>query len=1074
MAVFAGAAPKKTGIQGTVWDISTTSAIQGAKIYVNSEYSASTDATGYYQVLVDAGEYTVRVTCADYVTEENTSTVETGSLTQLDFRLYPLGNLSFLYHADRFSVATDNTVLNYLAGNGIHSVLMDITWCFVQADGSDSWGGFAQYDEFFNLAASYHVGVIPTINVNWVPGWFWDAVDNPDDPLHPELGDCELVDNRGTPIRSIDSDLSDIATVPWGMNHTKARQYAQDFTEAVVHRYMTNKAFAGVWAISNEPGQAYFEGTNVDPTRFFDYGSSTLISFRQWVFGRDNPGVTYSDSSSAGLAAQLTSWGFTDNQVWTTWGQLVPPVSPTDTDPSRDLSKTSYWGDWMTFRERQVAWFVEWHAGIVKAADPTNDTMVKLNSWAPLRPVDAQAGLNYYTIFNEASHVDIFALDWYPHPDDSLTLERENELVMHISAMRALLNSGLTGTKRIWIGEIGEPNSNGFGPTDMSPASVRRMTELALSSGVEKIFFYNLDPPDSPSGSSYSFAQSMDVESSAVTPTPALTMIASMVGDQKILAMAMADTRFNPEVAVVYGLTDLYLVPYTFTQPDLWCYDILGAKKMLCYALFKANLSYVILYDNFIQDNGVPTYVNVLYMPAVVRISSATSDHIKAFVDRGGALWGDYQAGEYSTTDEAWKSGDSTYSINTVFGATYAMSGSEPTPEIDPLDSARLINLTAVETMPGLTNTSGLYGLNNERATLLLGTISVAEFAASEYTEKSAIWYKPRASPVGPTERVASNASSWASKWVYSAESWAVQATTNYSTMIVGWARYSGAVALSVPSYATDMKITVSTWDLIQKDNPSMTFANLFVEKATTGSVTFMFMNLVPGTDYIVTRPGGTFQTEARSNGSFYFAVDLSAGVQSVVSIRKILVLWGDNFEDESMTDWQISQTVAGSITVVSLTSPWPTRAMHVNYARNDVARATYTVAAAWDVQKDYTISLSYLVQVAVKKMVLVDDGRVKLLDVSGTLYYCTSSSGDPISTGVPVEYGSWNWIDVVVHPATKTFDLVLDGVLKKTCPTFSTLGTGKTIAVGSETVGSRTAFGEAWFDNFMLSGSIA
>jgi hypothetical protein len=254
------------------------------------------------------------------------------------------------------------------------------------------------------------------------------------------------------------------------------------------------------------------------------------------------------------------------------------------------------------------------------------------------------------------------------------------------------------------------------------------------------------------------------------------------------------------------------------------------------------------------------------------------------------------------------------------------------------------------------------------------------------------------------------------------------------------------------------MKITVSTWDLIQKDNPSMTFANLFVEKATTGSVTFMFMNLVPGTDYIVTRPGGTFQTEARSNGSFYFAVDLSAGVQSVVSIRKILVLWGDNFEDESMTDWQISQTVAGSITVVSLTSPWPTRAMHVNYARNDVARATYTVAAAWDVQKDYTISLSYLVQVAVKKMVLVDDGRVKLLDVSGTLYYCTSSSGDPISTGVPVEYGS----------------LVLDGVLKKTCPTFSTLGTGKTIAVGSETVGSRTAFGEAWFDNFMLSGSIA
>lgn len=826
--------PGQQGFQGHVRDI-TGVALGSARIYVDGALAGTTDGSGFYKVSTSTGSHTLRASLADYLSQQTSGSVVSGIFTQVDFALQSAGIFGMVYHPDFFDDATDAALLAYLRNNNIRVLLIDIGWSVVEpVRGARVWSA---YDRFFDLASSYGISLVPGPNVDWTPSWVFSL-----------YNDSEQLSNTFQPIRAVTHNLADIATVPWAMNHTAVRSLAASFTTDAVNRYKNHPAFGGTWILANEPN---LWDNETNPSMFFDYSASTNESFRRWAFALMNPGTRYNGNSNTNLAALLQSWGFPAN-TWTKWSQVIPPTAPDDSSPARDTTKTRYWGDWMAFREQLVADFIQWHASTIKAADGGSKVLVKLNSWVALKPMLAQAALNYYTIVKRTPSVDVYGLDFYPHPDPSKTLLRDNELVMHISALRALLND--YPSKRFWIGETGEYGTSGG--TAMSATTARRYSELSLAGGVDKVIFYDMDPTDI----HFSFFYNQ-------LPSPALQEIGRMSTDPDIKAIAASDTRFKPQVAVVFGVADVQLSPY-FYSGGTYYYSTseIYSKHVTANALYEANLPYALLYDNYIKERGVPAYVKVLFLPYVVRMSDTTANNIRTFVQNtGGYAWGDFTAGEYSLERQTWLSGDGTAAMNQVFSATFAG------PIWD--TSERPITITDSSTTPDLPVGSTLWSLHNENAITHGGT-RIAKFADDSW----AIWVTP--SGAGQAERVASALA------VRSYQRFDTGLDiTNFNRLVLDWALYGKAVTLTQVS--GDATLTISVWDITKIGDSTTTFIEYFARSPTGGSVTFLLRNLAPNTRYLIQWPGNLLYQSTAGDGKLQFTITLGAGIQTPITVQK-------------------------------------------------------------------------------------------------------------------------------------------------------------------------------------------
>ena len=76
-------------INGTVTDADTLDPIAGATVEADGNFD-TTDATGYYEIEIAPGDYTVTVSMTEYVTQSKPAHVDAGATTTVDFALEPV------------------------------------------------------------------------------------------------------------------------------------------------------------------------------------------------------------------------------------------------------------------------------------------------------------------------------------------------------------------------------------------------------------------------------------------------------------------------------------------------------------------------------------------------------------------------------------------------------------------------------------------------------------------------------------------------------------------------------------------------------------------------------------------------------------------------------------------------------------------------------------------------------------------------------------------------------------------------------------------------------------------------
>ena len=764
------------------------------------------------------------------------------------------GCFGFVYHP-RFDGTNgiDHSILDYLLSKRIATISVDIRWDAVQLTEA-STPDYSVYDAFFNLAKAHSIKIIPLLAIHCTPDWVFDV-------SYPE---SEQVNNKGVSIREATKDASGvpyrdpaIATSPFALGHEGVRALASTFIQTTVTRYMGHSAFGGAWILANEPiFPVTVSDTKNDPTVFYDYSPRTVEMFREYVFHQVNgESATYSGSESTGLTELAVRWSFSSSP-WSIWDDVEAPPGLGYEDPewatlgiTRDTTKDRYWLDWMEFRESYLADFVKWNSEVVDAVDSTSKIVLKTNSWDPLKPTGAQAGFNYYTVFKTAPLVDVYALDFYPddYPSDNAyvvndrkSLTRENEFVMHLSVMRGLI---IDNEKELWIGELGERrfDRSPTAPmgTDMSAATVLRMTALALTNGANKVFFYCIDPDDV----DYSFYYNL-------VPSEAMTQVISMntgIDNPDIKKMLSVAIRLKPQVAVVLGMADVYQTAYwwnTAVSPAAWDWPYREAlsKHVVCQALQMASIPYVLLYENYIRERGVPAYVNALYMPGMWRISAASAVALKTFVDQGNYIWGDLRAGEFLIEEQVLKSGDVNFQMNAIFGATYG----ELVRDVNEFDD-RVIKLMTGMATEHLPRGTYFYGTHDENAVAISGV--TLEYLAGFLDDPGtlAIWLN------GKAERVASNISVRQYQRVEANEHLNTEFdVTTFRTYITDFALFARGMCLWSPQ-GPAVQSTVSTWDEAYINSKTATCAEYFLESSLGGTTTVSLEHLNPVTSYKVT-----------------------------------------------------------------------------------------------------------------------------------------------------------------------------------------------------------------------------
>ncbi len=791
-----------------------------------------------------------------------------------------LGCFGFVYHP-RFddNDAQNIAVLDYLKSIQITTITAPIRWDTTQQTGPTSV--FTDYDRFFNLAAERSIKIIPELAISCTPDWALDMYDQ-----------SEQRTNLDIPIREATNHYTDpeLATAPFALNHTLngvpdtgIRGLAKSFTIDAINQYKSHPAFGGAWILSNEP---IFPTIQSDPTVFYDYSDSTINSFREWLYKRANgPSSTYDPGSSAGLTGPsglLARWGFEATIPWSNWGAIDAPRSLSAPESDRTTTKTSYWEDWMEFRESHLAHFIRWHSEIVRGADSTSKIVLKVNSWVTLKGTAAQAGFNYYTVFKTAPLVNVYAIDFYPEASHIHSLVRENELVMHLSMMRGLINDQ---SKELWIGELGEEALSNQQGTDMMEWDVRRMTELCLANGFEKVFFYDIDPQD------FRFSFYYHLGQPGSSPSNALNMIIGMnTGSARpdIKCMLDADnSKLKPQVGVVFGLPDVYQVAYwwnTGRTPAAWDYPSREtlSKFAVCQALYLNNVPYVLLNENHIRENGVPSYVHVLFMPAVSRISSDTATRIQTYASTSGNyLWGDLRAGEYSLEDQEWKSGVAGYLMNEVFGAS---SFGTLIRDVNEFDN-RPIRINSGAPTEHLPENTILYGTHDENVVLLPGATEIAEFTVSP--QRTAIW------TYGRTERVASNISVAQYHRISGNEDQGqINDILTFQMYIVDFVLWGQGMYLSSPFTGVQLTTTVAQWDDAYLSSKTIPCASFFMKYETRSTITYTVDHLAKSASYKVsyTKTGGTTTTKSwttDTEGKLTMTFSVTAGTQYFVALKK-------------------------------------------------------------------------------------------------------------------------------------------------------------------------------------------
>lgn len=212
----------------------------------------------------------------------------------------------------------------------------------------------------------------------------------------------------------------------------------------------------------------------------------------------------------------------------------------------------------------------------------------------------------------------------------------------------------------------------------------------------------------------------------------------------------------------------------------------------------------------------------------------------------------------------------------------------------------------------------------------------------------------------------------------------------------------------------------------------------------------------------------GTDTTKVTRSGDIYFDNVIYSGAPPPPPVPTTLL--SDNFDDCNIQDWYILASGASIVKASNFVSVSPACSLYIKYVGTDLGRASSPLMAG-DFTKNYTITFNFLSTTPANKYaVVVDDGRVVILDKGGT-FYASTASGD-VAIGPLNAWGNWWYIQVQATPANSTYKVTITGYHNYVGYfAFKAASTNNRLSFGSTTKPTKQQLSEDYWDNVQITG---
>ncbi len=325
---------------------------------------------------------------------------------------------------------------------GLDTVQLWVLWAWVEA----TPGGFVfdDYDELIRLADAMDLNVVLSTIAEIQPYW-----------IHREVPDCELVDQHGRPVQSVNRGETHFGCTPGGcFDHPGVWERMAGFLHAVAERYASATNLVG-WDAWNELRW------NVEAGGLTCYCPHTLSAYREWL-----------EERYASLAGLNAAW----NRRYGSWDEVWPGRRP-----SLPYTDSMAFQHFLTCRADAHA---RERYDIIKGIDQT-------------RPVTVHGG---QPSPGYAGHRELFALDrgndWaLAEQLDGIgcsSFPKWQGLDDADFAVRVECVKSAAGSKRVWLSEVqGGRAANGFQVHEPVPArDQQRWIWNGYACGADTILFW--------------------------------------------------------------------------------------------------------------------------------------------------------------------------------------------------------------------------------------------------------------------------------------------------------------------------------------------------------------------------------------------------------------------------------------------------------------------------------------------------------------------------------------------------------------------------------------------------------
>jgi beta-galactosidase GanA len=498
---------------------------------------------------------------------------------------FPTGASYYPPHHNPEDWARDVAAMAAAGMTCIRSAELLASWDYIEKErGQPDWGWL---DALFDAAQRHGIRILLGTGSPSPPIWLLD--------LYP---DAQVIDRDGVPFPT--------GTV-WGWacrNHPGYRAEVERYLRLLVARYGGHPAL-WAWQIDNEPGFPFIPRRGEAALRLYDYNPHTVAAFRAWLRAK------YGTLEALNVAWR---WDCTHHQ-YRDWAQVQAPRSM-----PQEWGVVTAWLDWRTFLYENMAAFVGWQRGLIRAAGAPQPAMTNIFA---LSGREVEMGLDPWRMARE---VDAIGYDLYPGINRRLHAEPEY-ISMFLDMGRSTARAAGAA---FWLPELESGPVNGWalGPDyTTSAADITRYNLEALAHGAKAILYQGYrEWPCIP----IHWGALADFEGQPTPRYQAAARINRMLGEHAALFLAAAPP---PAQVALFDDTRNATVLHGMGAEDLLRRCRRGAYR----TFWRAGYPVEFVDAAGLQEGGgrLPACV---VLPCALLIDAATGAALRRFVERGGTL----------------------------------------------------------------------------------------------------------------------------------------------------------------------------------------------------------------------------------------------------------------------------------------------------------------------------------------------------------------------------------------------------------------------------------------------------